>query len=416
MSTVKTTVQLYEDIVSSTYAAVEAGYVTYADLLLGIFTGGTTHTRPIADTLVLADSFTRVMAYGRTAGRRARLLDSTRDAQGIRLGDVVLLVDQLARLATRVRTFADAVALTDATTPQHSQASSSGRRDRAHRPARQGGSESTGTRRQRRSRRPVHKGHDQGETQADSVVLADARRIAQGQALADAVALSDQLTRIAPRIRTFADTVLLSDAVLTSKTGAGQLNPADLIQIADSFTRLATYGRTITDPVPLTDARSLGRGRRVTDTIALTDQLTRTAIRVRTIADAIAVTDVVVTSFAGAQTRLITDLLAIADTFARAATWHRTFADTIGLTDVVLPSKVAARTASIADLVALADTLTRVAVRNRLFADVLALYDSIGIEGGVRSIRILNNADDIRWGEVQADVVLVGVDEVWRPE
>ena len=296
--------------------------------ILGV--AGFDHVQPLADTLTLADTFARVMAYGRTQADGLILVDSTRDAQGIRLGDVVLLVDQLTRIATRVRTFADTLALTDSTarTTGKSKALTDAialtdQLARAVAKARTLADTVALTDQLTRATTKTR-------TVSDAVLLADARRIAQGQALADAVALSDQLTRIAPRIRTFTDTVLLSDAVLTSKTGTGQLNPADLVQIADSFSRIVPYKRSVADPVLLTDARQVGRGKRVTDQITLTDLLARTTGKTRTIADLIALTDFVVTS---------------------------------------------------------------------------------KVTGGY----VLNYATDIRWGEVQADRVLVGVDEVWTP-
>ena len=335
VSPVKTSYQLYEDIVSSTYAAVKAGYVTYLDLLLGNFTGGAAHTRSITDTLALTDSFTRAVAYGRTQADGLVLVDSTRDAQGIRLGDLLALTDLLTRLRTTVRTFADTLTLADTATP----VKTAGGTAHTRTPADTVALADQLTRAVAKARTLADtialidqftRAMTKARTVTDTIALADARRIAQGQALTDTVTLTDQLTRLAPRIRTFADTVLLSDAVLTSKTGTGQLNPADLVLVADSFTRIAAYKRSVGDAVTLTDARSLGRGRRVSDQVLLADLLARVV----------------------GKSRTITDL--------------------ITLTDHVTAQKVF---------------------------------------GGY----VLNDATDIRWGEIQADRVLVGVDEVWTP-
>ena len=87
------------------------------------------------------------MAYGRTQADGLNLTDQALDAQGIRLGDVVVLADVLARAVTIARTL------------------------------------------------------------TDTVVLADARTFAQGEKLADTVALTDQLSRVLAIVRTLADTV-----------------------------------------------------------------------------------------------------------------------------------------------------------------------------------------------------------------
>ena len=447
--------------------------------------GGVTHSLPLADVLALSDVFARVMAYGRTQADGLILVDSTRDAQGIRLGDTLALTDLLNRLGSSARTLADTLTLVDARGIGQGKHLGAGPNaalnpyieanvtnwslnnatetvTRSAEQAHQGGfslktvtpgsasaegvftvaaagtavvgqwwtigawiystdgdpltlqlsernAASSGlavysqnftpaagvwqyvsmTRQLAQATvsrvglkvitngtrattfyldeatmtsvemvgltdviSPVNTvgaiSHTQpladtvtltdqlrraqtlARTLADTIVLADARRIAQGQALADAVALSDQLTRIAPRIRTFTDTVLLSDAVLTSKTGAGALNPADLVSLSirsHASQRMAACWRTA---VALTDARALGRGKRVTDQVLLADLLARATGKTRTVNDLIALIDHVVTS---------------------------------------------------------------------------------KVTGGY----VLNYATDIRWGEIQADLVLVGMDEVWSP-
>ena len=85
-----------------------------------------------------------------------------------------------------------------------------------------------------------------------------------------------------------------SDAVVTSKTGTGVLNPADLVLVTDSFTRIATRTRQLdrhgsVSPThghsdaanasqircssPTYSPEQPGRSRTLTDLVALTDHV-----------------------------------------------------------------------------------------------------------------------------------------------
>ena len=75
------------------------------------------HAVPIADTLALADSLSRVVTYARSPADGVALTDQALDAQGLRVGDTLVTSDSLARVHTAARAVDDAVALTDSVTP-----------------------------------------------------------------------------------------------------------------------------------------------------------------------------------------------------------------------------------------------------------------------------------------------------------
>ena len=126
----------------------------------------------------------------------------------------------------------------------------------------------------------------------------------------------------------------------------------------------------------LTDSVTRGYGRTQTDTLTLADQLARVMSYGRTQADGLVLVDATI----DAQGIRLGDVLALADQLTRIAATVRTFADALALADAT--TRTAGKARALADAVALADELGRAHTALRTLADTIALTDARAIAQG----------------------------------
>ena len=214
-----------------------------------------------------------------------------------------------------------------------------------------------GTHRQRLARRCDGACEDDPQEHRRHARAGGRRALREGCPYRDALAC-DSFSRTAVYQRAVADPLSLSDAAETS--GAGTLSLTDSVSLADAFTRVTQTQRSVADSVSLADATSRAFQRSIADALVLSDQLARAAATVRALADSLALTDQATPSLTtGAQAYevKVEDTLALADLLRpplripadadRAAHAHRsarayhrpsrTFADALSLSDLVDP-------------------------------------------------------------------------------
>lgn len=310
-------------------------------------------TRRIQDRLLLADLLTATKITPAAGGQVFERLvqdgllmsDAPRREETHVLRDALVLSEQTAREALRMRSVVDALLLADAAS--------------------------------RQAERQIRI--------ADALSLSDAVQAAREffRRLIEEVLVSDVLT--ATKIsaggvveRLVQETLLLSDA---QRTQADRLRTVtEALALADVVRFAVERLRSLQDALLLSDAQrtQADRPRSLLDTVLLSDVTRQQADRVRQVLDALLLSDVFTAEklAAGAGqviTRLVQDSLLLSDVYRREMAF--TLRERLALADEVAYQAVRLRV--LADLVGLLDQAALATVRERLVADALRLDDAI---------------------------------------
>lgn len=154
----------------------------------------------------------------------------------------------------------------------------------------------------------------------DALGLSDTRIVVQShvRALSDVLGLSDTLAQAYNAARTFTDPIGLTDSLTYDHSSAGEVVRTDPLNLTDSITTASSTLRSFTDPA------------------SLLDLLTSVTTSLRTLTDPLNLTDSLSYQHdvgAIAHTATITDALGLTDPYSHTAAYLRDMTDAEGLTD-----------------------------------------------------------------------------------
>ena len=218
--------------------------------------------------------------------------------------------------------------------------------------------------------------HWVGDDFVGALVKAAASGSSSSASSADALTLSDVLSRSAAFTRPLSEPLTLSESV--SSQSAFVRSVADAIAIADPAARSVAYIRHVADALSLGDSavgqltallsasaadplapgdavtRSAAFNRSAADALSLGDPASRVSTSSRALAEPFSLTDAAVR--AAAFTRSDQDPLALADAVYTLGTFSRSFADALDLAD--LPARSVAYVRHATDALTLGETVT----------------------------------------------------------
>ncbi len=339
-------------------------------------------SQALSDSVVLADA--RTMARGKAVADAIVMADATVDAQGVSIGNSLVVADSLSRVVAAARSVLDTLALSDSLTsaktiPKAVNDTVTLSDSVLTSKAKTVSPADTVTLSDSLSSQVAH-----GQNPADSVVLADARTHARGLARTDSVVVADNFSSSALIGLTAApadsvritdavvldwvadrgfndDTVGLSDAHVEFKVGGA--NPQDAVALTDSVSHVATFARTLADVIAglpygtgeygegsygtgtgLVDTQTFGVGKKLSDSVGLSDGQALDLVG----GGEVAVDDIV---------------LVLTDQFTRVVVALRSATDSVAVSDSILVEK--GHIVSVSDAVVLADARTKVYAKSQ---------------------------------------------------
>jgi hypothetical protein len=207
----------------------------------------------------------------------------------------------------------------------------------------------------------------------ETLGLVDSLRKSETKIFADALGITDEITKTQEFARTIADDIGLVDSITRLMTYARTL--AETLGITD--TQIISHGhvRAVADELGITDSiiKTAVHARIVADAMGITDDVTRVQTQLRTIADAMGLTDLM----SPGQIIVFAEAMGITDAITHTKTQIRTLTDNLGITDDV--TRIANYVFAQSDNVGIADAMIRVAVALRTVSDNVGMTDVMSI-------------------------------------
>jgi len=289
--------------------------------------GGTAHTKSLTSSLTISDLITRTSVWKRTVADTLSLSDLISKKPGKGFSESLSISDDFQYL--RGLLLSETLTLSDA------------------------------------------KAFTYGKNLSNTLSISDAIARTFGWKLSDSCAVSDAIATLKYINRNFSETLTISDDFKYLRG----LDLSDSVSFSDS--KSFTYGKNLSNTVTLNDLirRQIGFIRTFSDTIAISDSCITSLYTAyfKTLSDTLALNDLIKT--ATAFNRSINENLTMTETFVKA--FYKNISDTLTLKELILFFKTAAYLLSIYDTLALTSAMTILKNQTLSLSDTLAISDYI---------------------------------------
>jgi len=210
-----------------------------------------------------------------------------------------------------------------------------------------------------------------GKNLSNTLSISDAIARTFGWKLSDSCAVSDAIATLKYINRNFSETLTISDDFKYLRG----LDLSDSVSFSDSKSFI--YGKNLSNTVTLNDLirRQIGFIRTFSDTIAISDSCITSLYTAyfKTLSDTLALNDLIKT--ATAFNRSVNENLTMTETFVKA--FYKNISDTLTLKEAILYLKESAYLLSIYDTLALTSAMTILKNQTLSLSDTLAISDYI---------------------------------------